>query len=162
MSRLRYWTVLALSFFIGFELWFGLYMTYRTIRRSLYAADAEIAHPALFLDSATAFVIFVVAITGTVIARGLVEGTLAAPRWLRREPLTPTAMRRRAKLFNERVKLAANGLNAIGASSFLALFLTPILTRSPNGAALWLSGLSIAAICHGFAQLIMGLWKAED
>jgi hypothetical protein len=162
VSRSRYLFSLVLTGLIAFELTIGLYLLYRTVRRSLYASNAEIIRPAHFIDTSAAFFLFMGATAVTVIVQGMVEGRIATPGWLRKPVLSDRALRRRAKLFNERVKLAANGLNAIGASSFLALFLTPILTQSPNGASLWLSGLAVAAICHGFAQLVMGLWKPED
>lgn len=75
-----------------------------------------------------------------------------------------TAIRRRrdAKRWNESIKLLANGLNAIGASSFLALAVVPMINERDRLGASALYGLAIAVVCHLGGQLVLRLWKTEE
>lgn len=95
--------------------------------------------------------------------------------WLARKP-TPikpliaeraeddTAVRRKrdAKRFNERLKLSATFLNGIGASSFLAGAITPMLTAHSADRVSALYGLGIGIVCHLLGQLALSFWKTEE
>jgi len=70
--------------------------------------------------------------------------------------------RRDAKRWNESIKLLANLLNTIGASSFLALFVVPMLTQRVQFGASALYGLAIAGVCHLLGQTVLRLWKTEE
>jgi hypothetical protein len=70
--------------------------------------------------------------------------------------------RRDAKRWNERLKLAAGALNALGASSFLALVIVPVLGIGKWQGAEVFYGLIVAITCHLFGQSALVFWKPEE
>ena len=75
-----------------------------------------------------------------------------------------TVIRRRrdAKRWNEGLKLLATFLNAIGASSFIALAIVPMVMAGNRNEASAFYGLGIAAFCHVLGQAALRLWKTEE
>jgi hypothetical protein len=143
---------------------FTIYLGGRAINRSLYASDYEYLHPSSVLDEPLLIQPLIVAVF---------SGLLALARKLEVRGIRPliadradedAAIRRRrdAKRFNERLKLLANGLNAIGASTFLALFIVPTLTGAAHTSSGTLYGLVVAMLCHVCGQFILSLWKTEE
>jgi hypothetical protein len=72
--------------------------------------------------------------------------------------------RRAAKRWNERLKILTAFLNTIGAASFLAIVVVPLVQLgAPKVSVIQtLIGIGIAFGMHGVAQMILSAWKSEE
>lgn len=100
-------------------------------------------------------------------ATGLLVSTRRVRRRRQPRPLDPREAKRRAKLENERTKLTATFLNAIGIAILFATAVSPIFkafSRQPEP-ILWgqvVAGVAASFCFHLFGLWALRFWRSED
>ena len=97
---------------------------------------------------------------------GVIGRLVSAPPVPSEPPVARRAVAKRKsrpKLWNERLKLIAGMMNAIGASSFLALVVIPLLGGGEaHFASSAVKGLAVAVAGHLIGQMVLSLWAEEE